>query len=45
MQPNGPCVPAATGTIVGVDLANPRNLDHARDALGAHPAWQPVLGG
>jgi beta-lactam-binding protein with PASTA domain len=44
MQPNGPCVPAATGKIVGVDLSNPRNLTTLA-ALGAHPAWQPVPGG
>jgi beta-lactam-binding protein with PASTA domain len=44
MQPNGPCVPAATGKIVGVDLSNARNLTTLA-SLGAHPAWQPVLGG
>ncbi|HEX3977777.1 MAG TPA: PASTA domain-containing protein [Solirubrobacteraceae bacterium] len=44
MQPNGPCTPAAAGKIMGVDLANPENLTTLA-ALGAHPAWQPVLGG
>jgi beta-lactam-binding protein with PASTA domain len=44
MQPNGLCSPTATGKIVGVDLSNPKNLTTLA-ALGAHPAWQPVLGG
>jgi Tol biopolymer transport system component len=44
MQPNGPCTPAATGKIVGVDLSNTRNLT-TLVPLGAHPSWQPVLGG
>jgi beta-lactam-binding protein with PASTA domain len=44
MQPNGQCTPQATGKIVGVDLSNPKNLTTLA-ALGAHPAWQPVLGG
>ena len=44
MQPNGPCTPAATGKIVGVDLSNTRNLTTLAP-LGAHPSWQPVLGG
>jgi beta-lactam-binding protein with PASTA domain len=44
MQPNGPCAPAATGKIVGVDLSNANNLS-TLVPLGAHPAWQPVVGG
>ncbi len=44
MQPNGLCGPTATGKIIGVDLANPENLTTLAP-LGAHPAWQPVLGG
>jgi beta-lactam-binding protein with PASTA domain len=44
MQANGPCGPAATGKIVGVDLSNTRNLTTLAP-LGAHPSWQPVLGG
>jgi hypothetical protein len=44
MQPNGPCTPAAAGKIMGVDLSNPQNLTTLAP-LGAHPAWQPVLGG
>ena len=44
MQPNGPCTPAATGKLMGVDLSNPENLTTLAP-LGAHPAWQPVLGG
>jgi hypothetical protein len=44
MQPNGACAPAATGKIVGVDLSDPGNL-HVLAPLGAHPAWQPVVGG
>ena len=44
MQPNGQCAPAATGKIVGVDLSNPGNLSTLAP-LGAHPAWQPVVGG
>ena len=44
MQPNGPCLPNATGKIVGVDLSNPRNLT-TLVPLGAHPAWQSVPGG
>ena len=44
MQPNGVCTPTATGKIMGVDLSNPDNLTTLAP-LGAHPAWQPVLGG
>jgi beta-lactam-binding protein with PASTA domain len=44
MQPNGLCTPAAAGKIMGVDLSNPENLATLAP-LGAHPAWQPVLGG
>ena len=44
MQPNGQCAPAATGKIVGVDLSDPGNL-HVLAPLGAHPAYQPVVGG
>ena len=44
MQPNGLCGPTATGKIMGVDLANPGS-PKLLAALGAHPAWQPVLGG
>ena len=44
MQPNGPCGPAATGKIVGVDPSNPKTLS-TLVPLGAHPAWQPVVGG
>ena len=44
MQPNGQCAPAATGKIVGVDLSDPGNL-HVLASLGAHPAYQPVVGG
>jgi beta-lactam-binding protein with PASTA domain len=44
MQANGLCGPAATGKIVAVDLANPRQPTLLAP-IGAHPAWQPVLGG
>ncbi|MGZ4168681.1 MAG: PASTA domain-containing protein [Solirubrobacteraceae bacterium] len=44
MQPNGLCLPTATGKILGVDLSDPTNL-HTLAPLGAHPAWQPVPGG
>ncbi len=44
MQANGLCGPAATGKILGVDLSNPSDL-HVLAPLGAHPAWQPVVGG
>jgi beta-lactam-binding protein with PASTA domain len=44
MQPNGLCTPAAAGKIMGVELSNPENLATLAP-LGAHPAWQPVLGG
>ena len=44
MQPNGPCGPQASGKIVGVNPASPRNLI-TLTTLGAHPAWQSVLGG
>ena len=44
MQPNGLCGPTATGKIVAIDLANPGSPVFLA-ALGAHPAWQPVLGG
>ena len=44
MQPDGLCGPTATGTVVGVDLSNPRTpttlATHA-----AHPQWQPVANG
>ncbi len=41
MQPDGLCGPDATGTILGVDLADLHDLTPlATDA--AHPAWQPV---
>ena len=44
MQPNGLCGPDATGTVVAVDLSNPRTpTTLATDA--AHPAWQPVSAG
>jgi beta-lactam-binding protein with PASTA domain len=44
MQPNGLCTPNATGTIVAIDPANPRNpTTLATNA--AHPAWEPVPGG
>jgi beta-lactam-binding protein with PASTA domain len=44
MQPNGLCGPQATGKIVAVDLSNPRQPVVVAP-IGAHPAWQPVLGG
>jgi beta-lactam-binding protein with PASTA domain len=44
MQPNGLCKPTATGKVVGIDLSDPRNSTTLAP-LGAHPAWQPVLGG
>jgi Tol biopolymer transport system component len=44
MQANGLCGPQATGKIVAVDLANPRQPTLLAP-LGAHPAWQPVIGG
>jgi hypothetical protein len=44
MQPDGLCSPTATGTLVGVDLANARRpVTLASQA--AHPAWQPVATG
>jgi beta-lactam-binding protein with PASTA domain len=44
MQPDGLCSPTATGTLVGLDLANPRRpVTLATQA--AHPAWQPVATG
>jgi Tol biopolymer transport system component len=44
MQPNGQCGPQATGKIVAVDLSNPRQPTILAP-IGAHPAWQPVVGG
>jgi beta-lactam-binding protein with PASTA domain len=44
MQANGLCGPQATGKIVAVDLANPRQPT-VLAPIGAHPAWQPVVGG
>jgi len=44
MQADGPCGPAATGKIMGVELSNPGELQ-VLAPLGAHPAWQPVVGG
>jgi beta-lactam-binding protein with PASTA domain len=44
MQPDGLCGPTATGTIVGVDLSNPR-VQTTLTTLAAHPAWQPVAVG
>jgi beta-lactam-binding protein with PASTA domain len=41
MQPDGVCMPTATGTIVGVDLSNPRTPTTLA-TQAAHPAWQPV---
>jgi hypothetical protein len=41
MQPSGLCQPTATGTIVAVNLSDPRNLTTLA-TQGAHPAWQPV---
>ena len=44
MQPDGLCSPTATGTLVGIDLSDPRRptilATHA-----AHPSWQPVPSG
>ena len=44
MQPDGLCRPNAIGKIVGVELSDPRNLTTLA-TMGAHPAWQPVVGG
>jgi beta-lactam-binding protein with PASTA domain len=44
MQPNGLCTPTATGKILGVDPSNP-GAPKLLTPLGAHPAYQPVLGG
>ncbi len=44
MQPNGLCSSTATGTIVGINLANPRSPT-TLVTNGAHPAWQPVATG
>ena len=44
MQANGLCGPQATGKIVALDLANPRQTTTLAP-IGAHPAWQPVIGG
>jgi beta-lactam-binding protein with PASTA domain len=41
MQPDGLCGTAATGTIWGVDLSNPRNPTQLA-TNAAHPAWRPV---
>ena len=44
MQPDGLCSPTATGTIVGIDLSDPRRPTILA-THGAHPAWQPVPSG
>jgi hypothetical protein len=44
MQPDGLCSPTATGTVVGIDLANPRNPTTLA-TQAAHPQWQPVANG
>jgi beta-lactam-binding protein with PASTA domain len=41
MQPSGLCSPTALGTIVALNLANPRSPTILTNQ-GAHPAWQPV---
>ncbi|HSC02447.1 MAG TPA: PASTA domain-containing protein [Solirubrobacteraceae bacterium] len=44
MQPDGPCGPTATGTVVGIDLSNPRTPTTLA-TQAAHPQWQPVANG
>jgi beta-lactam-binding protein with PASTA domain len=44
MQPDGLCGPTATGTVVGLDLANPRRPT-IMATKAAHPQWQPVANG
>jgi beta-lactam-binding protein with PASTA domain len=44
MQANGICGPQSTGKIVAVDPSNP-GQQTLLAPLGAHPAWQPVVGG
>ena len=44
MQPDGLCSPTATGTVVGLDLSNPRTPTTLA-LRAAHPAWQPVANG
>ena len=44
MQPDGLCGPTATGTVVGVDLSNPR-MPTTLATHAAHPQWQPVANG
>jgi Tol biopolymer transport system component len=44
MQPDGLCDPTATGTVVGVDVANPRATTILA-TQAAHPQWQPVANG
>ncbi|MGN6869050.1 MAG: PASTA domain-containing protein, partial [Solirubrobacteraceae bacterium] len=44
MQPDGLCSPTATGTVVGIDLANPRTPTTLA-TQAAHPQWQPVANG
>jgi hypothetical protein len=41
MQPDGNCSPTATGTLVAVDLNNPRTPT-TLEIGAAHPAFQPV---
>ena len=44
MQPDGLCSPTATGTVVGIDLSNPRTPTTLA-TRAAHPQWQPVANG
>jgi dipeptidyl aminopeptidase/acylaminoacyl peptidase len=44
MQPDGLCAPTATGTVVGIDLSNPRTPTTLA-TRAAHPQWQPVANG
>lgn len=44
MQPDGPCGPTATGTLVVVDPRNPRTPTTLA-TKAAHPAWQSVATG
>ncbi len=44
MQPDGLCGPTATGTVVGIDLSNPR-APTTLATRAAHPQWQPVANG
>jgi len=44
MQPDGLCGPTATGTVVGIDLPNPRTPTTLA-TRAAHPQWQPVANG